>query len=186
MQSEQKDTMGCKGKYTITKAKLVSAYHFKLAKRISEMIKKGEGNARELIDLLHSVTKTEVIEVYNLVPTVGRTMIANNLTDASPDNSPLISHIALGDDATAPTNGDTILGNEVYRNVVASRTNGANTAYATGFFDATEVVDHFYEAGVFCDGTGTADTGILLSHVNIDIDKDNTETLTIDWQFIIT
>jgi hypothetical protein len=122
----------------------------------------------------------------NLIPTVGRTMIADNLTNSSPDNTPRVTHVALGDDATAVANGDTTLTNEVYRNAVASETNSSNIAYFTGFFSATEDDDTYNEAGLFSDGTGSADTGILLSHVNISITKSLTESLTIDWTITIS
>lgn len=127
-----------------------------------------------------------VKEYKNLIPTVGRTMIADNLTNTSPDNTMLANYIALGTDNTAPANGDTTLGTEVYRNTVASRTNSNNVAYITGFFGATEDDDHYYEAGIFCNGTGAADSGVLLSHVAIDINKSNTETLTVDWTLTIS
>jgi len=122
----------------------------------------------------------------NIIPTVGRTMIANNLTDTSPDNTLLVSHVALGTGVTAPANGDTTLETESFRNAVASRTNGNNVAYITGFYGATEVTGTFREAGIFSDGSGAADSGILLSRVAINITKSNSETLTIDWTLTIT
>jgi len=127
-----------------------------------------------------------VYHYQNLVPTVGRTMIANNLTDPTPDDDPLVSHVALGTGTTAPANGDTTLETETFRNAVASRTNGNNIAYITGFFDSTEVTGTFREAGIFVNGSGAADSGILLSRVAINITKSNTETLTIDWTLTIT
>jgi hypothetical protein len=135
---------------------------------------------------LRDVKTGEVIvkKYENIVPTVGLELITNNLTDATPTNSMLISHAALGDDDTAVAEGDTILGNETYRNAVASRTNAGGTAYATAFYGQAEVTGTFKEAGIFCDGTGSADTGILLSHVNVDITKNNTQTLTLDWELV--
>jgi|TARA_Y100000310_G_scaffold270565_1_gene284474 hypothetical protein len=127
-----------------------------------------------------------VHEYHNLIPTVGRTMLADNLTNTSPDNTPRITHVALGSDATAPANGDTTLGTETYRNAIASQTNADNIAYLTGFFDATEVTGTFAEAGIFADGSGAADSGILFSHVAISITKSNTETLTVDWTITIS
>ena len=121
----------------------------------------------------------------NLIPTVGRKMIADNLTNSSPDNVMRVTHVALGSNATAPANGDTTLGTETYRNAVASQTNADNVAFHTGFFDATEVTGTFNEAGLFSNGTGSVDTGILFSHVAISITKSNTETLTIDWTISI-
>jgi len=59
--------------------------------------------------------------------------------------------------------------------------NSANVAYMTAFFNQTEVTGTFKEAGIFSDGAAGADTGILISHVNIDVTKTNVQKLTIDW-----
>lgn len=124
----------------------------------------------------------EVQFYHNLITDVGLTMIANNLTDATPDNDMLITVAALGDDNTTVDGADTTLGNEVYRNDIISMTNGTAVAYATAFFDQTEVDGTFYEAGIFCDAdSGTPDDGILLSHVNINVTKTTIQKLTIDW-----
>ncbi len=129
--------------------------------------------------------KVRVIEVDNIIPTVGRTLLANNLTSASPTNTPKITHAALGSNTTVPANADTQLGTETYRNAIASITNSNNIAYATAFYNATEVTGTFREAGIFCNGTGTANSGVLLSHVAVNITKSNTETLTIDFTLTI-
>jgi hypothetical protein len=121
----------------------------------------------------------------NIVPTVGRALIAETLTNPSPSSSMLASYMALGTGAATPANGDTRLQTETYRNAVASRTNADNVAYLTAFFDATEVSGTFNEAGIFCGGTASADSGVLLSHVAINVVKSNTETLTIDWTLTI-
>ena len=118
---------------------------------------------------------------FNVICKTGRTLIANNLTDPTPDNDMLANYAALGSNAAVVSENDTILGTETYRNAVASRTNADNIAYITAFFNQTEVTGTFKEAGIFCDATGVADSGILLSHVNIDITKSNTQKLTIDW-----
>jgi len=125
--------------------------------------------------------KKEVKYYHNIIPTVGRTLIANNLTDAAPDNDMLISHAALGTDDTTVLEADTTLGTETYRNAIASMTNSNNIAYATAYYNQTECNGTYKEAGIFCDGAGGADTGILLSHVNIDVTKSNTQKLTVDW-----
>lgn len=122
----------------------------------------------------------------NLVPTVARTMIANNLTAASPTHVMLIKHCALGTSATAPANADTQLGTETYRNAIASVTNSNNIAYATGFFSAAEVSGTFAEAGIFADSTGTANSGVLVSHVALSVTKSTSETLTLDWTLTIS
>jgi len=129
--------------------------------------------------------KKRVIEYDNLVTTVGRQMIADNLTNAAPDNTPRINWVSLGSGTTAPTNGDTALETFTYANAIASETNSANIAYFTGFFDATETDGTYKEAGLFADSTDGTD-GILFSHVAIDITKSVTETLTVDWTVTLT
>ncbi len=128
----------------------------------------------------------QIIEKDNIIPTVGRQMIANNLTNVSPTNVMKITHCALGSSATTPANTDTQLGTETYRNAIASVTNAANIAYATGFFSATETSGTYAEAGIFSNGTGSANTGVLLSHVAVSITKTTSQTLTIDWTLTIS
>ena len=175
------------GKYLFTKAKIKTPDQWRLMEKINEFRAKGI-DVMPLIRDLNRRCQIEKFAVENLIPTVGRTMVVNNLfaSTGTPDNTMLVTHIALGTDATAPANGDSTLGTEVYRNTVASKTNAANLGYCSGFYHATEDADHYYEAGVFSNGTGSVDTGILLSHVAIDVDKSLTETLTIDWTLTIS
>lgn len=131
----------------------------------------------------------EVKRIYkyeNIIPTVGRTMIANNLTSASPTNVMKITHAALGSSTSTPANTDTQLGTETYRNAIASITNANNIAYASGFYTATETTGTYRECGIFSNGTGSANSGVLLSRVAINITKSNTETLTLDWTLTIS
>lgn len=135
---------------------------------------------------LNRICRTEKTVYKNIVPTVGRTMLANQVGNASPTNVPYAKYIELGTGITAPANGDTALQTPVYRNAVASRTNAANVAYVTGFFNATETSGTYKEAGVFCDGTASTGTGVLLSHVAINVTKTTSNTLTIDWVFTLS
>lgn len=128
----------------------------------------------------------EVKYYHNVVTTSAFTMIMNNLTNAIPDNDMLITHALLGDNNTAVSASDTTLTNEVYRNTIASMTNSSNIAYVTAFFDQTEVSGTFKEAGFVSDGSASADTGVLISHVNIDITKTSVQKLTIDWTLTLT
>jgi hypothetical protein len=130
-----------------------------------------------------------VIAMYfadNIIPTVGRTNIANNLANSSPTNLMLCKYLAVGTGTNAPDNADTTLQTETYRNQIASRTNASNVAYITGFLSATETSGTFREAGIFCDGSGSANTGVLLSRVAINITKSGTEALTLDWTLTIS
>ena len=180
-----KQNLTLKGIYKFTKAKLETAEHFNLNNQIQELRDKGLPFLH-LVEKLHSICKTEVLIFENLVPTTARTMIANNLTSASPTHTMKITHCALGTSSTSPANSDTQLGTETYRNAIASITNASNVAYATGFFTALEVTGTFAEAGIFSNGTGTANSGVLLSHVALSVSKSNTETLTLDWTLTIS
>lgn len=177
--------MTMKGIYTFTKAFLETPAHFAL-NEVIEYRKKAGQPYMELVKKLNAMCRTEKIVYENLIPTVGRTMIANNLSSGSPTNVMKITHCALGSNGATPTNADTQLGTEVYRNAIASLTNSANVAYATGFFSATETTGTYAEAGIFSNGTGTANSGVLLSHVLISITKTNTQTLTLDWTLTIS
>jgi len=125
----------------------------------------------------------------NIIPTVGRTMIANNLTETSPDNTMRINYTALGTGSTAVANGDTTLDTEAYRKLTASQTNANNVAYCTAFYTATECNGTYYEAGLFSDGSASTDSGILFSRVLLNapsgIAKTVTETLTVDYSIVI-
>ncbi len=131
-----------------------------------------------------------VYEHKNIIPTVGRTVLANNLAVSSADDDPFINYTALGTGDTAVANGDTTLVTETYRKTTASGTNANNIAYITAFYTAAEVNGTFKEAGLFINGTGSADSGQLFSRVLLNpasgIAKSVTETLTIDYILTIS
>ena len=127
------------------------------------------------------------IKIYHNVLTIDFfTMIMDNLTNPTPTNDMLFSHALLGSSATAVSENDHKLGTETYRNAIASKTKVANVAYVTAFFTQAEVSGTFKESGIVSDGSDWAggagkDTGILASHVNIDVTKTLAQKLTIDW-----
>lgn len=128
-----------------------------------------------------------IYKTHNIIPTVGRTAIANSLTHSSPSPANIrVNYVALGTGTNAPANSDTTLQTETYRNSVASQTNASNIAYQTGFFSATETSGTFREAGLFMVGTASANTGTLLSRVAINITKSTSETLTLDWTITLS
>lgn len=128
--------------------------------------------------------KKEII-YENIVPTVGRSLIANHLVNISPSPALVITYVALGTGTSTPINANTTLQTETYRKAIASRTNASNVVLATGFFDATETIGTYKEAGIFMGGSATANSGTLLSRVSVDITKTNTQTLTIEWTLTI-
>ena len=137
----------------------------------------------QLVRELNSICKTKR-EVYkNIVPTVARTMLANNMFDASPTNDPLVRWAEVGASTQTPANTDTALidTSTNYRNAIASRSNTLNVGYASAFFGLTETSGTFREAGIFADGSATKGTGVLISRVAINVTKTTSQTLTIDW-----
>lgn len=130
--------------------------------------------------------EVQVFEYDNIITTVGKAMIANNLTDPTPDNSMVLNKAALGTSTTTPVVGNAQLGAEVYRNNIASKSNVSNIAYATAYFNATETSGTYREAGLFSNATATANSGVLFSRVSINITKTNSQTLTLDWTLTIS
>jgi len=124
--------------------------------------------------------------VDNLVPTGALALIATLLGSSTGANAGKISHCAVGSNTTAPANGDIKLGTETYRNAIASLTSTGAVVYATGFFSASEAIGTHREAGIFINGSGTVDSGTLLSHVAINLTKTGTQTLTLDWTLTLT
>jgi len=123
----------------------------------------------------------------NLIPTVGLTAFAaqmsgDNTTDVG-DNL----YIAVGSSTTAPALGDTQLGTEVTRKIVGSTAFSGAVATNAVFFAATEATGTHREFGMFGDGNATtasaaANSGILYSHVAANVTVAATETLTISFQ----
>jgi hypothetical protein len=142
---------------------------------------------------LRNVVTGKIDAVYiaeNIIPTCARTMIANNLTSTSPTNAMRINYTSLGTGTNAVDNANTQLQTEVYRKLIASETNDDNIAYATHFYGAAECNGTYYEAGLFCDATATANSGVLFSRVLLNaptgITKSAVQSLTIDYILTIS
>lgn len=183
---KEKGTM--KGVYTFTTANLVTEADFALDREIAMLHKQGlMDEARPLIEKLHRQCRVEVMTYENLIPTAGRAAIASWLTNSSPSPASMrLNYTALGSGATAPANGDTQLQTEVYRKVISSASNANNIAYCTAFYTALETSGTYAEAGVFMNGTGTANSGTLFSRVAVSITKSTSQTLTIDYTITIS
>ena len=134
----------------------------------------------------------------NLVVNVGKRLLAN-LTGGL-NGATAVGSIAVGDDNTAASSSDTLLGNEIYREACTASLQTTTTTDDTVRFSV--VLDEgdssadgaLVEAGLFGgdtaspldpdDGTGN-DTGVLLSHVIFAvINKTAAISLTIDWDII--
>ena len=97
-------------------------------------------------------------------------------------------YIALGDDGTSASAGDTALKNEVYRGMVSSRNRIGNKSLASLFIPYDEANFTIEEIGIFIDGNENADTGDLFSRIasadvpDLPVSKNNQETLTIEYK----
>lgn len=184
MEKERDENVKLNGIYHFTKARIETAKQWSLHNEIQQLINEGKDYIY-LVRKLNSICTTEEWKVKNIIPTSGRTLIANNLTSSTPTDSPRVNYTALGTGIATPANGDIILGTEVYRRQRGSATNAANIAYITAFYTAPEVVGTFTEAGLFANGTSVVNSGVLFSRVLLNggagIVKTNIETLTIDY-----
>lgn len=134
----------------------------------------------ELYRELERLFCVKQFEVHNIIPTAGRTVIAQRITGTN-TYTLNVNYGSLGTSATAPANGDTQLTTETYRKAISSRTNSNNIAYLSNFYTATEVTGTFEEAGWHIDGTASANTGQLLSHfLTTTTTKSSVQTLTVE------
>ena len=155
---------------------------------IDDIKRRGHEELALMYERLRGIALVRQLTVKNILPTAGRTVVAQWLTgDNSVDAANGANYGSLGTDNTAPANGDTALGTETYRKATSSSTNSSNVAFLSNFYTATEVTGTFEEAGWHLDGTGAADSGELLSHfLTGSIVKTSTETLTVESQITIT
>lgn len=185
MQAQEKTAL--KGVWKITLADVVTSEARRLQAKIKRLRDRGDDPKlmRRLIDQLNGKFGQAPIFVENIIPTAGRSVLAQRLANTTTYTG-IINKVGLGSNSTPVANGDTILGTETYRNAAASLTYANNIAYITGFFTAAEVSGTFAEAGLFIDGTASANTGQLFSHVLIAVTKSAAQTLTIDWTLTIS
>lgn len=177
-----------KGEYIITLANVQSLAARNLEKVIAEsrdsIFPDFERTGGLMAELNRRFGKV-VQRVPNLIPTVGRAVLASRLANLTTYTG-IINKIALGAGSTTPTNSDVQLSSETYRNSVASLSNSSNVAYVSGFFTAAETNGTYNECGIFIDGAAGANTGQLFSHALIGVTKSSIQTLTVDWILTIS
>jgi hypothetical protein len=125
-------------------------------------------------------------ETHNLVPNVLRYSLATLISGTAVTPTFQCNKIAMGNDSTAPSNSDLILGNETARWDWTNRQAIDNVAYLDKFWSPWEVWwSTFLEIWAFVDWTNAMDTGYLLSRININETMSLTETLTVNATFTI-
>ena len=119
------------------------------------------------------------LHVPNLVVTVGKNFIASRMVGTS---SPVMSHMAIGTNATAPVSANTTLGTEVARVALSSATATANTVSYSATFPAGTGAGAITEAGIF----NAASSGTLLCRTIFPVvNKAASDALTINWNVTI-
>lgn len=130
--------------------------------------------------------QTREMVVENLITTVGRSVIAQRLA-AVTTYTGIINYGALGSSSTAVANGDTQLGTEVFRKVVASSSYTTNVAFIDFFYSKADTNGTYAEFGTFIDGTGTANTGQMFTHaLTGGWTKSSSESMTVSTQYTVS
>lgn len=120
----------------------------------------------------------------NLMMNVGEAHIADQL--ASSQDESAMSHMAIGTGTTDPTSAQTALVNEIDRNALTSRTQGAgandNDVIYVGDWAAADGTGAITEAGVF----NSSAAGIMLCRSTFAvINKGASDTLQVTWTVTI-
>jgi len=96
----------------------------------------------------------------------------------------IINKMLLGTGVGSAAATDTQLITEAYRNAIASGTASANIAYLTAYYTEAECNGTYKEFGNVIDGTASANTGQLFSHLaGLTWVKDATTVLVVDCKY---
>lgn len=113
--------------------------------------------------------------VPNLVVTVGKNYIASRITSAS---ATVMSHMSIGTSTTTPSVGNTTLGTEAGRVILASFSAANNQVTATATFPAGTGTGAITEAGIFNASTA----GTLLCRTTFPVvNKAAGDSIAITW-----
>lgn len=116
----------------------------------------------------------------NLVVFSGKKYIANRMTS---NNSPIMSHMAIGGNSIEASNTDITLNFEITRIPLSSTTLSSNTITYVASFGPYLGTGTINEAGIF--NSNLANSGTMLCRTTFpDINKEINDTLTITWNVV--
>jgi len=119
-------------------------------------------------------------EFKNLVVTVGKNFVASRMVGTA---SNIMSHMAIGSDATAPAAGNTALGTELGRVALASATASDNVVTYTATFPAGTGTGAVVEAGVL----NAASAGTMLCRTTFAVvNKGADDAMSVTWTVTIS
>lgn len=162
--------------------KIVDWFRLRLIDKMPKFIKRAFYKNIKKIYRFGKLTKID--EHKNVICNAGFNAITKLLTgDVTYTGE--INKALLGTGATGSASAsDTTLETEAYRNDIASATDDSNIAYLTAFFTEGEVSGTFTEFGNCIDGTASADTGQLWSHIKgLNWVKDTNTALVISCKY---
>lgn len=141
---------------------------------------------REMVAEFQRMFLVRQYQATNLITTRGRSVLADRLANVT-TYSGVINYGALGTGTTPVANGDTQLQTETYRKVVASGSASNNIAFVDFFYAKADTNGTYQEFGTFIDGTGTANSGRIFTHMLTGgWVKSSTESMTVACQYTIT
>ena len=106
----------------------------------------------------------------------------------APANTCQINYFGIGTSATAPATSDTQLGAETARQPLSLATLSTNVLTLQSFFaDASLSNGTYYEAGMFVDGTASANSGQIFAHALFGTPyvKASGEDTTLQWSYTL-
>ena len=141
--------------------------------------------------MIHDLTTGEITVKKNLIMTALKTLIIKALNYSEESPSPAVddmnvNYIAYGIDDTPATISDTTLGNEQFRKLLTAKSRTGNYFDVVGQLDRTEANFNIKEIGLFANGTGTADSGTLISHIIVNIDKNSNKEYNIYYKLEVS
>lgn len=133
--------------------------------------------------------ETEVLEIKNLVVTSGLNYIAGRMVDSYVNGADThtfpseMTHMAIGDDNTAPALADTTLGSQLHRTAFDSVQVSANTVTYRATFEPGDGTGAVVEAGIFDQATGGT---MLCRTVFPVVNKEVGDTISITWAVTVS
>lgn len=183
-------TISIKGRHLAQVFDMRAKRAIEIEREIQEHIKRPwtAGHRETYLSMVAELKRLFQVREYaveNLIATVGRAVIAQRLANDTTYTG-IINYGALGSGSTTPANGDTTLTTEVFRKTVASASDTNNIAFIDFFYSKADTNGTYEEFGTFIDGTGSADTGQLFTHVLTGSwVKTSSESMTVSCQYTV-
>ena len=187
------DGISIQGQAIITTCDVSSQYAKRREQEILEAIKKTVpwGVYRSLVDDFNNRFIKRQVLVNNVVCNNGKKVFAKILS-GNFTYSGVANYCALGTGNSSSAKTDTKLGTEAFRKLISSKTYVDLATYLSTFFSAGDCNGTYYEIAHYIDGTITADSGQIWSHIcnpdtaELPITKGVSDSLTVDYKSLYT